>query len=464
MKIKNSHGIPGNNENPFEGDKLHREKNIKMLTKLVSTIEEPFVLAINAGWGKGKTSFINMWKHHLENNHFQCLYFNAWENDYLDDPLISFIGEMQISLLGGKKKKAKAYLDKAKQASGKLIKTAIPVAAKLATAGLLDIDALKDLNPKFSDILSDYANKTIDEKFSNFEANKNALKDFRKQLEGFALEINKVEETSGAIMFFIDELDRCRPTFAVELLERVKHFFNVPGIIFVLAIDKEQIGHSIRSMYGSGMDVDGYLRRFIDLEYKLPDSDIEAYCDYLFDYYGLRTLHGEVGLVGMVQYYSKLAYCFGLSPRVIDQCFAQFNVIFRIANMHIGNYPVFVAILVALRAAKPELYAKFVLYGDKHTAEVIKHIEGAVERRNDFSDWEINHIYAFILGIAANEKNIKKIKAEYNKEYDTAKNDEEKFLAKEKGQVITAIMEHRTAEGLFGYLTKHIEIAGDFVQ
>ena len=71
------------------------------------------------------------------------------------------------------------------------------------------------------------------------------------------------------VVFIIDELDRCRPNYAVEVLEQIKHLFSVPKIVFVLSIDKEQLGHAVRGVYGSEkLNADEYLRRFIDILYR----------------------------------------------------------------------------------------------------------------------------------------------------------------------------------------------------
>ena len=83
-------------------------------------------------------------------------------------------------------------------------------------------------------------------------------------------------------MFIIDELDRCRPSFSIEVLEKAKHFFNVENIIFVLGADKEQLGHSIKAIYGNDLNVNGYLRRFIDLDYVLPSPDKGLFVKVLF--------------------------------------------------------------------------------------------------------------------------------------------------------------------------------------
>ena len=102
-----------------------------------------------------------------------------------------------------------------------------------------------------------------------------------------------MEATKGdkPIVFIIDELDRCRPSYAVELLEEIKHFFSVPGIVFVLSIDKVQLGHAVRGVYGNDrINADEYLRRFIDLEYSIPKPTTKIYSNYLFNYYGIAEI------------------------------------------------------------------------------------------------------------------------------------------------------------------------------
>lgn len=93
-----------------------------------------------------------------------------------------------------------------------------------------------------------------------------------------------------ATIFIIDELDRCRPNYAVLLLEQIKHFFSVPNIIFILSIDKIQLGNAICGVYGSEkIDTNEYLRRFIDIEYCIPEPDKEKFIFYLYEYFEFDT-------------------------------------------------------------------------------------------------------------------------------------------------------------------------------
>ena len=83
------------------------------------------------------------------------------------------------------------------------------------------------------------------------------------------------------MVFIIDELDRCRPTFAIELLERVKHIFDVPNLVFAFGINRDELCSSLQSIYGN-IDADVYLRRFFDMEFTLPQTQTQrSFARYL---------------------------------------------------------------------------------------------------------------------------------------------------------------------------------------
>ena len=96
--------------------------------------------------------------------------------------------------------------------------------------------------------------------------------------------VGVVAETKRPMVFIIDELDRCRPTFAIELLERVKHIFDVPNLVFVFGVNRDELCKSLQSVYGA-IDSDVYLRRFFDMEFTLPEVDSGEFC---------RPLSGEM--------------------------------------------------------------------------------------------------------------------------------------------------------------------------
>lgn len=89
------------------------------------------------------------------------------------------------------------------------------------------------------------------------------------------------------LFIFVDELDRCRPSYAIEVLENIKHLFGVKGVFFVVATASEQLGHSIKSVYGNDFDSRGYLKRFFNQTYTLQEPDRLLYAEHLFTEYGL---------------------------------------------------------------------------------------------------------------------------------------------------------------------------------
>ena len=186
-------------ENPFGQCKLGREESAQILTEFLYSIDEPFVLSIDAGWGRGKTTFIRMWKQYLENDGFNCLYFNSWENDFSDDPLISFIGEIQAEIdpaILDKKSatKARKIWGKTKSLGISVGKRIVPVAAKLATAGLLDLEAGQEAD------ISKLAENIIAEGISQYKAEKGNLAKFRNNLEEFVSFF--VTENKSLLFFF----------------------------------------------------------------------------------------------------------------------------------------------------------------------------------------------------------------------------------------------------------------------
>ena len=95
-----------------------------------------------------------------------------------------------------------------------------------------------------------------------------------------------MENSLNNTAYFNKKLDRCRPDYAVSILEQIKHFFSVPNIVFVLSIDKVQLGNSVKGVYGSDrIDADEYLRRFIDIEYSIPEPENEIFHKYLYNYF-----------------------------------------------------------------------------------------------------------------------------------------------------------------------------------
>lgn len=269
-------------DNPFLNCKLDREKYAMTLTNIIENYPEGFVLAINNKWGTGKTTFVKMWQQLLKNNDFKTIYFNAWENDFEDNPLTAFVGELQII-----NKKEKDKFNKVVKNAALISKNVAPAVIKAFLKKYIDsetlVDGISDTSKSFFEIFED--------KIKEYSKRKESISEFRKSLSEYVAN----ESNGKPLIFIIDELDRCRPNYAVLLLEQIKHFFSVPNIVFVLSIDKTQLENAICGVYGSEkIDATEYLRRFIDIEYSVPEPDKEKFIHYLYQYFEFDSFFRSV--------------------------------------------------------------------------------------------------------------------------------------------------------------------------
>ena len=125
------------------------------------------------------------------------------------------------------------------------------------------------------EIFKEITNKEnlINKEIEEYRNKRKAIEEFKEELSKYIRDIRKHNENhnENPLIFIIDELDRCRPSYAIELLECIKHLFSIEEIIFVLSIDKQQLLSSVRGFYGSDtINAEEYLRKFIDIEYSLP--------------------------------------------------------------------------------------------------------------------------------------------------------------------------------------------------
>jgi len=363
MKLKHSTLlIP--EQTPFQFDKLEREPHAKMLTQFISSIEEPLTMSVEAGWGHGKTTFFRMWAQHLKNENFSCISFNAWEGDYSDDPFIPFVSEIRKAMTevkgvsGEVSGKLADISELLRRTAVQVAKRTLPVAAKVLTAGLLDTDAI------IEQAAGDAIAKAIEHKFDAYDADRKSLDNFKAALTS-AVKVLKEQGRKSPLIFMIDELDRCRPTYALALLERIKHIFNVEGIVFVLAIDREQLLESIRTVYGSQTDAGRYLRRFVDYRYSLPDPKPDKYPHHLMSAMNFRDQFARVtgdANAGnhFLETFIALSTCFGMRLRDQEHAFSVLTVVWRTLDSWEDINPFILAALLVLKVADEGMYSKLV--------------------------------------------------------------------------------------------------------
>lgn len=342
--------------NPFLHCKLGRESIAPILTDVVSTYGQTgIVIALDGAWGSGKTTFVRMWTQYLKNNGFAALYFNAWECDFVDDPLVALLGELKELHADDSNYKKVASV------GVKVLAAGAWEAGKSLLKKFTGLDSEKIID-KTSDVLEGEFTKALDQ----YAESKATLLEFKKALQEFIA--SNVSNIEHPVVFIVDELDRCCPTFAVKTLERIKHLFDIPNLVFVIATNKEQLQYAIQGYYGSpNLDGNAYLRRFIDLEYSLPKPETEAFCQYLFDQYGFsdffdspeRKKYGfESESTQLLNLMAKTIGKSSLSLRSVDKIINHCRLALKgFANNQYVHPDLFVT-LCYMRLVYPEVYSK----------------------------------------------------------------------------------------------------------
>lgn len=266
--------------NSIKNNTYNRCADIIDFVKALDLIEGNMFISLDAKWGEGKTFYVRQIEYTLEylsrkewgeesekasqmspffektvledlclNQSYFPIYYNAWLYDNHEDPLMSLVFTIV-------KKSEKFCKTKTEVSVGEKILELLPAVAFLTTKLEISFDG-KIIRDAFSgnDILE--AVKTTEE------------------IRGMVKDIlnTVIEERAQRLVIFIDELDRCRPSYAIEMLERLKHYFDDERIIFVISVNKEQLIHTISKYYGDKFDSTGYLNKFFDLNIHMPVNE-----------------------------------------------------------------------------------------------------------------------------------------------------------------------------------------------
>jgi hypothetical protein len=343
---------------PFSGDLFDRKKIADRLTGFVSRLPEGGVFAIDAPWGEGKSWFGRHWHAELVKSGFRSVYLDAFASDYVEDPFLMLSGE----LLAVIKDDSNAASAKVAEAGKRLSKTLLPIAAKIAVnaagrilLGSADLsEEFKSIGEKVQEGAADALEKQIEARLESYAADK-------KSVDGFKAALTELAQSNDKpIVIFIDELDRCRPDFAVKTIERVKHFFDVPGLVFVLLLNRAQLCESIKGIYGGGLDADAYLGKFIQFSLTLPKQrsfethgrdDNRNFCSTTLARYGFTT--SAEGAEGFASAVGAFANLLNMSLRDIEQAVVLFSL-----SQPLYKASMFVAWPIVVKIKLPGLYSR----------------------------------------------------------------------------------------------------------
>ena len=369
----------------WNGDLFNRKKYSDFLTTLLAGKNEPFVLNINAEWGTGKTFFLTNWKKDIEGT-YPTVYFNAWKKDFVEDPLPALISEInnRLSQLSPDGERAKSsYTEK----GYKILKAAAPLLVKAVTKRYIGQDGIDDLitaTEEDEDSISEIAKQVTSTILEPFEKEEASIAQFKDTLGDILQYLEEETDFKLPMFIFIDELDRCRPLFAIDTLEKVKHLFDIPEITFVIATDTEQLSHSVKAIYGEGFSGRTYLRRFFSQEFSLPSPNnlnfaINLFSSFNYDCklleYNIQTDSQRRGeqynivkkgdnLNGIEHIESAIIFTlysnlFNLDLRTQQQCYNRLSAISATTPEHETIHLPYLIFLIMLKENDPKTYNKY---------------------------------------------------------------------------------------------------------
>lgn len=338
---------------PFEGDQLGREALAVQLSGYIDRLKAGAVLGIDAPWGEGKTWFGRHWAKKLQADH-KVAFIDAFENDYVDDPFVLIASDLSMLLDDGQgqgvtlRRKAAGVM-KAIVPMG--TKALINVAGRLLV-GTSDLSAdLEDAVKNATEGAGDGAEKWIEKRIEAMATERASLKSFRLTLSETA------QKSDRPVVVFIDELDRCKPSFAVTLIERIKHLFDVPNLVFVLLLNRQQMEVAIEGQYGAGTDGQAYLGKFVNLWFELPRATVGTRSETLYEAYATQVLQrygfDQNNRLGADQFKKDAvlwAGAFQMSLRDIDRMCALFVLAQRAATGLLGY-------LIAIKVKYPSRFS-----------------------------------------------------------------------------------------------------------
>ena len=267
-------------------DKLERGEFIEFVKGLILNSEQykrdnesdSYVIALDSAWGTGKSYFIDLLTQSATDDTLRIVKYNAWKNDYCENAFEPLIYDILTSDCLSFSMENEADAENVLKMISHIGKIGLAMGKQLlfsATKDKLGIDVEK----AFAEV------KSTDNPFKNFllrqsqelaEIN-NERESFEKFKQFLAQSTSYLKDSNQKLVVIIDELDRCKPTFAIQTLEVVKHLFDIENVVFLFAVDIQQLSHSISSVYGQGFDSVGYLCRFFDYIAKMPEPNISNY-------------------------------------------------------------------------------------------------------------------------------------------------------------------------------------------
>lgn len=241
-----------------------------------------FTIAVEGPYGQGKSFFLDRLGKQLSYSH-PVAFVNAWADDTADDPLTSLF----LAIETGLSEKIKSQDESKRRTVAAKLKSVAKIAAKVAVraagARLLTKEGIEELEGAFESGVDDLFDlKTESAPTAQLVSRRTLISEFRDRLSSLLDALEEDGLFKRPLIVIIDELDRCRPTYAIRILEEAKHFFDDTGAIFLYGMNKVALCATIRSIYGHTFPAEHYLARFVRRQVHMPATSLVDIISQIF--------------------------------------------------------------------------------------------------------------------------------------------------------------------------------------
>jgi hypothetical protein len=252
--MDNDNKLTFQNEDGIECEDLLSSDSCVQEFHSIVTGSDYSVYAICGDWGTGKTCFVKMWENTLKSLGLEFVHIDAFRMDYETEPFLMLIRAFkEFMKTDVNKDKKDKLLDKAKELFS------VRNIAKLGSNIL--VDKTIGIGP-----LKEFINNAYNTCFDKMSGEESLYDQLISSLT------NITNEFKAPVYIIIDELDRCRPDFALETLERIKHIFHVKNVKFILVYNETVLASMINNRYGSMIDAGRYLTKFVEKKYLFDNT------------------------------------------------------------------------------------------------------------------------------------------------------------------------------------------------
>ena len=305
-------------------DVLNRKDFIDKLIQLVEGFadkKQGCCFGIDGAWGSGKTFVLEKFEEQLKviqseetaEDKYYVFHYDCWKYDYYEEPTIAIITAMldeidrELSLFS-------KDVENAGKVAVETVKTTLKKIASELCKNKIGIDLVE--------VASEILDKTDKEKVKDFDS----LYGFKKALEETRKGMQEIANDK-TVVIVVDELDRCLPTYSIKVLERLHHIFNgLDNVIVIVSMDKSQLEHSIKAIYGK-IDVDTYLRKFISFKVYL---NIERAENYIYKYETYTELFQDIDVNKIESFLGNIML--GLDMRTQERIFRKAEIIHNLVS------------------------------------------------------------------------------------------------------------------------------------